>query len=402
MARSRVVVIGVAVAMGLLGVLGASSGAVAAEPKPKVVGYYANWETYNGPAGQVKRLQTSGAAGRLTHVIYAFGAVKNGRCAIGDAYADYQQKFTARQSVSGKADLSTQKVAGNFNQLRQLKKKHPKLRVLWSFGGGEGSGGFGQATRDPAAFARSCHTLVEDKRWADVFDGIDIDWEYPNDCNVTCDTSGYNSYPTLIKAVRKAFGKDLVTSAITGDASPGGSFWSANYAQGVKYLSWVMPMSYDYHGSWEPQGPTAPHSPLGTYPSATSKGYDTKTVIAALKGRGVPSRKILLGVPFYGRGWTGVTQTRPGGTATGPAKGTEETGIEGYDVLIKTCPPTGTVAGTAYARCGDNWWTYDTPKTIAGKMLYAKHQKLGGGFFWDFSGDTAKAALTKAMAKGLK
>ncbi len=190
-----------------------------------------------------------------------------------------------------------------------------------------------------------------------------------------------------------------MTSAITGDASPGGSFWSANYAQGVKYLSWVMPMSYDYHAAGN-TGPDCSALAAGHLPERHVQGVRHQDGHRCLKGRGVPSRKILLGVPFYGRGWTGVTQTRPGGTATGPAKGTEETGIEGYDVLIKTCPPTGTVAGTAYARCGDNWWTYDTPKTIAGKMLYAKHQKLGGGFFWDFSGDTAKAALTKAMAKG--
>ena len=37
--------------------------------------------------------------------------------------------------------------------------------------------------------------------------------------------------------------------------------------------------------------------------------------------------------------------------------------------MLKTsCPATGTVAGTAYANCGSNWWSYDTPATIAGKM----------------------------------
>ena len=37
--------------------------------------------------------------------------------------------------------------------------------------------------------------------------------------------------------------------------------------------------------------------------------------------------------------------------------------------MLKTsCPATGTVGGTAYAHCGSNWWSYDTPATIAGKM----------------------------------
>ncbi|GAB3283432.1 glycoside hydrolase family 18 protein [Kineosporia babensis] len=374
---------------------------VAAAKKAKVVGYYTNWATYRGATGQVKRLHTSGAAGKLTHVLYAFGSVEGGRCGIGDAYADYQKKIPAAQSVNGRADLASQKVAGNFNQLRQLKQKHPRLKVIWSFGGGTGSAGFTQAALDPAGFARSCRALVEDKRWADVFDGIDIDWEYPNTCGVNCDASGYNAYPVLLRAVRKEFGKDLVTSAITGNGRAGGTLFKANYAEGAKYLDWLMPMTYDYHGSWERKGPTAPHSPLGDYASAKPKGYDSKTVIAALRQQGVPSKKLLLGVPFYGRGWTGVKQKAPGGAATGPAKGSSGTGIESYRVLARTCPPSGTVGGSAYAKCGKNWWSYDTPKTIAGKMKYAKKQKLGGAFYWEFSGDTAKASLTKAIAKGL-
>ncbi|WP_158791115.1 hypothetical protein, partial [Streptomyces sp. NRRL WC-3549] len=39
------------------------------------------------------------------------------------------------------------------------------------------------------------------------------------------------------------------------------------------------------------------------------------------------------GIGFYGRGWTGVTQAAPGGTATGAAPGTYEAGIEDYKVL---------------------------------------------------------------------
>ncbi|GAA3635913.1 glycoside hydrolase family 18 protein [Kineosporia mesophila] len=416
MRRTRVVVAGLAVSVAAVALVAALQpfGANAANPvaatvttavaKPKVVGYYTNWSTYGDDAVQVKQIGTSGAASRLTHIVYAFGAVKNGKCAIGDAYADYQQKFTAKASVSGKADSGTQKVAGNFNQLRQLKKKYPKLKVLWSFGGGSGSGGFTQAAKNPAKFASSCRALVENKRWADVFDGIDIDWEYPNACGVTCDASGRTAYPKLLKAVRAKFGKDLVTSAITGNGLAGGTLDQADYAGGVKYLDWLMPMTYDYYGSWEPRGPTAPNSPLGNFVGAPVKGLDSKTVIAKLRSQGVPARKMLLGIPFYGRGWTGVTQRTPGGTATGPATGTTtgEAGIENYKVLARTCPPSGTVGGTAYAHCGSQWWSYDTPKTIAGKMKYAKGQKLGGAFFWDYSGDTAQASLTKAIAQGLK
>ncbi|MFB7699812.1 glycosyl hydrolase family 18 protein, partial [Streptomyces sp. NPDC056099] len=62
-----------------------------------------------------------------------------------------------------------------------------------------------------------------------------------------------------------------------------------------------------------------------------------------------------------------------------------------------SCPSTGTVAGTAYAHCGTNWWSYDTPATIASKTAWAKNQGLGGSFFWELSGDTADGELIKAI-----
>ncbi len=175
MNRTRLVVAGLAaiallaaivpLAANAVGRQGESTVVEAAATGPKVVGYYTSWSTYGARAVQMKAMHTSGAAAKMTHVVYAFGAVENGRCAVGDPAADYRKKFTAAQSVSGRADTATQTVAGNFNQLRQLKAKYPKLKVVWSFGGGTGSAGFTQAVKNPAAFATSCRALVEDKRW---------------------------------------------------------------------------------------------------------------------------------------------------------------------------------------------------------------------------------------------
>jgi chitinase len=71
-------------------------------------------------------------------------------------------------------------------------------------------------------------------------------------------------------------------------------------------------------------------------------------------------------------------------------------------VLRTQCPATGTVGGTAYAYCGGNWWSYDTPATIAGKTAWAKGQSLGGAFFWELSGDTTSGELITAVSNGLK
>ncbi|MFJ9742505.1 glycosyl hydrolase family 18 protein [Streptomyces sp. NPDC101166] len=375
------------------------------EPPPtgdKVkLGYFTEWGIY-GRNYNVKNLVTSGSAAKITHINYAFGNVTNGRCAIGDSFADHDKAFTADQSVSGVADTWDQPLRGNFNQLRQLKARYPHIKVLWSFGGWTWSGGFGQAAANPAAFARSCHDLVEDPRWADVFDGIDIDWEYPNACGLSCDTSGAAAFKNLMAALRAEFGANyLVTAATTADGSSGGKIDAADYGGAAAYVNWYNVMTYDFFGAWAAQGPTAPHSPLTSYSGIPQAGFTTADAMAKYRAKGVPANKLLIGIGFYGRGWSGVTQDAPGGTATGAAPGTYEQGIEDYKVLKTSCPATGTIAGTAYARCGGNWWSYDTPATIATKMNWAKNQGLGGAFFWEFSGDTANGELVNAISNNL-
>jgi chitinase len=367
-----------------------------------VVGYFAEWGVY-GRQYFVKNLVTSGSAAKMTHLLYAFGNTANGQCAIGDAYADYDMAYTAANSVDGVADTwDAAALRGSFNQLRKLKRLYPGLKMIWSFGGWTWSAGFTQAAANPTAFADSCYSLVKDARWADVFDGIDIDWEYPNACGLSCDASGPAAYDRVITALRNRFGSSfLITSAITADGTNGGKMDAADYAAGIQKLNLVFPMTYDYFGAWAAQGPTAPHSPLTSYAGIPIAGYYADAAIQKLKSKGVPAGKILLGIGFYGRGWTGVTQTAPGGSATGPAQGTYEPGVEDYKVLKNTCPPTGTVAGTAYAKCGSNWWSYDTPATIAGKMAYVRNQGLGGAFFWELSGDTPNGELVSAIRSNL-
>ncbi|MCL6298919.1 glycoside hydrolase family 18 protein [Streptomyces kronopolitis] len=365
----------------------------------KVVGYFTNWGVYDRNY-HVKNIETSGSAARLTHINYAFGNVQGGKCAIGDSYADYDKAYPADQSVDGTADTwDNGALRGNFHQLRELKKLHPGLKVIWSFGGWTWSGGFAEAARNPDAFAQSCRDLVEDKRWADVFDGIDIDWEYPNACGLTCDTSGRDAFTGVMRALRSKFGSNaLVTAAITADASAGGKMDAADYAGAAQYVDWYNPMTYDYFGAWDAKGPTAPHSPLTAYSGIPRAGFNTTDTLTKLKGLGVPASKLLLGIGFYGRGWSGVTQAAPGGTATGAAPGKYEAGIEDYKVLKTRCPATGTVGGTAYAKCGDQWWSYDTPQTIGSRMAFKNAQGLGGTFFWELSGDTANGELIKSIS----
>ncbi len=368
----------------------------------KLVGYFVEWGVYQRNY-HVNNIKTSGSASKLTHILYAFGNTSGGRCSIGDSYAAYDKAYTADQSVDGVADTWDQPLRGNFNQLKKLKAANPNLKVIWSFGGWTWSGGFTQAAANPQAFADSCYTLLNDSRWKGLFDGIDIDWEYPNACGLSCDSSGPQAFNNVITALRNKFGQSaLITAAITADGSNGGKIDAADYASAAGKLNWLMPMTYDYFGAFNPQGPTAPHSPLTSYAGIPQAGFNSEAAINKLVGKGIPASKLLLGIGFYGRGWTGVSQAAPGGSASGPAPGTYEQGIEDYKVLKTKCPANGTVGGTAYAYCGNQWWSYDTPSTISGKMSWAKQKGLGGAFFWELSGDTTNGELISAIQTGLR
>jgi chitinase len=377
----------------------------APEPRPpapapaapaRVVGYFTDWGIY-GRDYQVRDVDTSGAAARLTHLVYAFGKVRDGRCTAGNPWADHQAPVPAASSVDGVVD--TGPLRGTIGQLRKLKQHHPRLKVLWSFGGWTGSGGFGAAARDPEAFAAACHTLLTDPRWAGVFDGIDIDWEYPNACGLSCDTSGPDALARLLAALRARFGAGaVITAAVPGDV---GKLAKADYAGAATHADWLSAMTYDYFGTGGGTGPTAAHAPLTAYPGIPRAAGTADATVQTLLAAGVPPGKVLLGIGFYGRGWTGVSGPAPGGRATGPAPGTYQKGLEDYRVLRERCPPTGTAGGTAYAACGGEWWGYDTPETVTAKMRYARERSLGGAFAWELSGDTATAELLTAMADGL-
>jgi chitinase len=368
----------------------------APEPTPKVVGYFTDWGVYARDF-QVKDLDTDGAAQKLTHIVYAFGKVTGGRCSAADAWADYDTPMPAADSVDNVPDRPTDPLRGNFGQLRKLKAEHPGLQVIWSFGGWTGSAGFTAAARDPAAFAASCRALVGDPRWAGVFDGIDVDWEYPNACGLTCDAGGRDALTRVLSALRSSFGPDaLISAAVPADL---GKLDRADYLGASRPADWLSAMTYDYFGT-DDQRRTEPHSPLTTYPGIPRDTATTSATVDKLLELGIPPAKVLLGIAFYGRGWTGVTGSGPGSAASGPAAGRFETGLEDYEVLATRCPPTGTAGGTAFARCGDQWWSYDTPRTIRAKMAYARSKGLGGAFAWELSGDTTRSDLLGAIAGG--
>ena len=359
-----------------------------------ITAYFTEWGVY-ARNYHVKNIVSSNSAEKLTHILYAFGNVSNGQCVVGDSYAAYDKYYSSTQSVDGIADSwDAGALRGNFNQLLKLKQQYPNIKILWSFGGWTWSNGFAQAAANPQVFADSCYDLIHDSRWDGLFDGIDIDWEYPNACGLSCDTSGFDAYRILMQSLKTRFGSELVTAAIVADSA---KLNAADYAGASQYIDFYYVMTYDFFGAWSANGPTAPHSPLTSFQAIPQADSYSDAAIQLLLSKGISSTKLNLGIGFYGRGWSGVSQSLPGGTATGAASGVYETGINDYKVLKTSCPSTAQFAGTAYAHCGNEWWSYDTPQSIEVKMNYVTANNLAGSFIWELSGDTLDGELIQAI-----
>src|SRR5262249_39758724 len=137
---------------------------------------------------------------------YAFGrptfdaGTETAGCSVIDPWADYQQPYSADIAVNGVADDSAdpnQHLYGSFHQLMELKALHPKLKVEISLGGWTPSPWFSELAATKArreAFVSACiDTFIKgnlpgnswppgaggDGAGAGLFDGIDLDWEYP-------------------------------------------------------------------------------------------------------------------------------------------------------------------------------------------------------------------------------
>src|SRR5215468_8191099 len=154
--------------------------AFAADDGRKVVGgYFEEWSIYFANFN-IANLQVNGVADRLTHLNYAFGGVNSSGCFIADSWADYQTPYLPTITGPYAGPLY-----GNFAALQQLKQLHPNLKVLISLAGADGFAAAASTASGREAFVASCIELFINGHLADgisaegVFDGVDIDWEFP-------------------------------------------------------------------------------------------------------------------------------------------------------------------------------------------------------------------------------
>lgn len=426
------------------------------------IAYYDQWSVY-GNAFYPKHLDTRGIAGQLDVINYSFGNIHptdltcfeankaagddnnpNAGDGAGDSYADYQKSFSAADSVDGVADTWDQPIVGVFNQFKELKAKYPHLKINISLGGWTYSKYFSDAAKTDASRKKLVSSCIDQYikgnlpveggfggpgTAAGVFDGIDLDWEYP------ASSGGHlgnhyapedkQNFTLLLAEFRKqldAYGtanggkKYLLTAAFGAGQDKIANIETDKIGQ---YLDYANLMTYDMHGAWDGDGPTYHQSPLhsGTDdPSdpvapGTEKYSIDNAVDSWIDGKpaygiagGFPANKLTLGYELYYRGWKGVpegtthglAQSATGGSAARPLS--QQAGIAHYKELggIVDNPATtywDDEAKASYFYKDGEFFTGLDQKSIQARADYAKQRGLAGAMMYSLLGLDDKTTL---------
>lgn len=288
----------------------------------------------------------------MTHINYAFGHVN--------------------ESFNGvKID--------NEERLRQivdLRKQKPELKVLLSIGGW-GSGRFSEMAANDEyrrAFAADCDRVVKEF----ALDGIDIDWEYPTSsmANISSSPDDTENFTLLMQDIRAAIGNEKKLTLAT--------VASARYIDFKAILpsvDFVNIMAYDMA--------SAPKHHSALYPSGHSGDITSDGAVTAHLKAGVPPSKLVMGMPFYGRGGDGYPSfqdyNKVGNTDTQYTEKWDEVAQVPYladknDTLV---------------------FGFENPRSLAIKCQYILDKDLLGGMYWDYSGDNEQGDLRRTVAENL-
>ncbi|MBR1499648.1 MAG: hypothetical protein IJ615_08505 [Bacteroidaceae bacterium] len=284
----------------------------------------------------------------MTHINYAFGHVND---QFNGVRIDNEQRL--RDIVA-------------------LKKRQPRLRVMLSIGGW-GSGRFSEmaaSDENRTAFARDCRRLCDELG----LDGIDIDWEYPTQksAGISASPQDTENFTLLMCDLRKALGSRLwLTLASVGSAQ------YIDFRSCQQYLDMVNVMAYDMGN--------APKHHSALFRSEIVGWLSASDAVEAHRKAGVPDEKIVLGMPFYGRGKSGVYmkyRDRDKHTETEVWSNTSKAPFlkdENGELVIG----------------------FESPRSIAAKCAYIKEQGLRGAMYWEYADDNEQGDLQRAVWQGV-
>ena len=358
----------------------------------RVVGYMASWG-----------VRTKGAsiaalpARQLTHIFYAFGLIgSDGSVVLGDRCVDVG-------ACERGAEFPASPL-GNFGELKLLKARNPHLKLSISVGGWGGSARFSDAALNDSTRRRFSESAIDlfIRRWPGLFDGIDIDWEFPVQGGMKGNVerpADKENFTLLLAELRRELDaqgqKDNRHYELTIAASARPSE-IANLELGriVPLLDFINVMTYDYH-----TGGSIAHfnAPLYAATNDPTPELNTDSSMRAFQAGGVPSDKLLVGIPFFSRAYGGVPNVNAGlfQPSSGPPK--DWKGQDGdWRQLARTrildhgyerhWEPAARVPWLYDPRSG-TWITYDDPQSVRAKVDYVRERGLGGVVIWELFGD---------------
>ncbi|MEG1870125.1 MAG: glycosyl hydrolase family 18 protein [Oscillospiraceae bacterium] len=346
----------------------------------QIVGYYAYWGNSKGFPPSALR------ADLLTHINYAFATIdKDFKIAMANPSADKQ----------------------NFAELRELKAANPHLKTLISIGGWDYSGRFSDAALSELSretFAQSCLDFI----LIHGFDGIDLDWEYPVSGGLPGKKrpEDKQNYTKLLAAIRTKLNeqsdKDGKKYLLTIAGAPSNDFINKIEAKKIASLvDYIFIMGYDMHGPWDSYADLT--APL-YLPQENSPHYklSVESSVNIYLSAGVPAKKLILGMPFYGYSYQvnssdndGLYSTFSGGKSVG------------YDTVKNNYLNSSDYeqfyhsnAEVPYLFGNNTFVSFEDKASIAAKANLAKDYGLGGVGAWELSHDTG-ATLLKAAYNAL-
>lgn len=349
------------------------------QTEPKIVCYFTSWAFYRAAAGKFTPENIDPHL--CTHINYAFAFLDATTFKIvpSDAWADIDNQF--------------------YKKVNDLKLVNPKLKVLLSLGGWTDSSTDKYSRLAASATAR--RSFVQDSiSFLNLhgFDGLDIDWEYPNCWQGSCGKAPQDkaNFVLLLKDLNASFKVQpkplLLTIAMSANADVMKQAYDVPRV--FKQLDFANLMAYDYYGSWSPN--TGHHSPLWTAIGEKDPRASVEYSVKALLDMGAPASKVVLGVPFYGRSFTlsnpavnGIGAPAKGAGTAGPT--TKEPGmLSYYEICTNFKSGWTTMLDTRagpYAYSGDQWVGFDGPRSLTKKVEFAKAKGLAGIMVWELSMD---------------
>ncbi|PSU34821.1 glycoside hydrolase family 18 protein [Photobacterium lutimaris] len=404
---------------------------------PQLVLYYPDWQIYQKASPVLSELAIDNA----THLVYAFLAVcgpvthsseniqqlMEKRCAgkpIGHVVV-LDEHAALKANLRGNTSHQTY-YRGNFGQLKYLKEQNPDLTIIASIGGWTLSEPFHTVTANQqyqANMIRSIRALL--KKYP-FFGGVQINWEYPGGYGLSglglnereSEKQGYTQLLHGVRAELDKLGNEMLSSyelSITYNASQKHR-GSIDWPKVSPLLSTVYLMSYDYHGPW--RNIVGHHTNLHETP-LTPEGLSVSSQVQHLLEQSIPATKILIGSPFYGRGWKGVDNVSENNLEALTAKEIDglsssltESGFIRYNDLSQHFlgnEENGFVyfydqqaeAAVLYNPASKDYITFESPRSAKAKATYVNQQQLGGMFIWEVTADHQNQLLD-AISSGLE